>query len=320
MTVLLHLVFLAIGVAILVKSADWFTGAAVEVARRMRIPEIIVGATLVSLATTLPEFAVSFLATWQGKASLAVGNAVGSTICNVGFILGLCAFLSPMVIEQREFVRNGAGLLALVSVFGVLGFAFPEGSRWVGLVMLSCLIAYLGSIVRSATRQRRGVHATTPSTYSIPMTVVLFVVGAAGVVGGSRLMVWSAVHLATRLGVPELVIGLSIVAVGTSTPELVVSIAAILKKQRGLSIGNIIGANILNLAWVIGACSLVSPLPLSDQTRWFDVPVTFLLSILMLIFGATGKQLVRWEGAVLLCIYAAYVTLIFAVFSTAPIS
>jgi cation:H+ antiporter len=299
-----------------VKSADWFTEAAVATARRLDVPEIIVGATIVSLATTLPEFAVSFLAALDGQTDITVGNAVGSTICNVGLILGLCAFLAPMAVAREGFFSSGLGLLVLASIFGVLGYWLPEGSRWVGAVMMACLLVYLVYAVRSslAKRRRRPPEAEEVSG---PRIALLFVVGAIGVVGGSRLMVVCGVHLARLMGVSELVIGLTFMAIGTSTPELVVAVTGILRKHRALSIGNIIGANILNLAWVIGACSLVVPLPVRRQTLVLDIPLMLLLSVLLLVFGLTGSKLSRWEGAVLFVLYASYVAVTFGVFGAA---
>ncbi len=319
MTLLLNLIGLAVGVGILVKSADWFTDAAVEVARKLRIPEIIVGATIVSLATTLPEFAVSFTAALRGQVDMAVGNAVGSTICNVGLILGLCAFIAPMAVTRAGFLPSAVGLLVIAGLFGALGYVFPGGSRWTGIVMLACLVAYLGATLRSSLAHRAATAddaGCTEQGLSNGRIAILFMLGAVGVVGGSRLMVYTGQNLALAMGISELVIALTIMAIGTSTPELVVSLTSIVKKRRGLSIGNIIGANILNLAWVIGACSVVADLPLQRLTLYFDIPVMMILSVLLLIFGLTGHRLSRWEGAVFFAIYALYLILRFTVLQT----
>jgi len=319
-TILAYVVYflgLAIGFLILVKSADWFTDAAVELARRLRIPQIIVGATVVSLATTLPELAVSFLAACQGKVDMAVGNAVGSTICNVGLILGLCAFLSPMAVEQHGFVSSGVRLLIIGLIFGTLGYLRPEGSRWVGVVMVLCLALYLIAQIRTA-RSSRGPIQEGDAYKPWKWIAGFFVAGAMGVVFGSRIVVFCAEHLARAMGVSELAISLTIVAVGTSLPEFVVSLTAIIKKTRSLSIGNIIGANVLNLVWVIGASSLVTPLPLHRQTLVFDIPMMWLFSLLLLFFGRTGARVVRWEGAVLLSIYIVYIIITFTVFRSVP--
>ncbi|MBN2311912.1 MAG: calcium/sodium antiporter [Candidatus Hydrogenedentes bacterium] len=310
----LYLIGLAVAVAILVKSADLFTDAAVEVARRLRIPELIVGATIVSLATTLPEFAVSFTSAVRGQVDFAVGNAVGSTICNVGMILGICAMLSPMGIERKGFLSSGLGLIMLGAIFSVLGYAFPEGSRWMGVVMMACLVAYLAYTVRSALQGRtEPADPATPNMSGLRVGV-LFALGAAGIVGGGTLMVECGARIARLMGVPELIIGLTFLAIGTSTPEFVVSISGIIKKQRALSIGNIIGANILNLAWIIGSCSLVTNLPVRQQTRVLDIPVMLLLSLLLVVFGLTGQRLSRREGAILFAIYVAYLAVMFTVF------
>ncbi|MCP4638908.1 MAG: calcium/sodium antiporter [bacterium] len=315
--VLLLLLGVAVGVAILVKAADWFTEAAVEVARRFRIPEMIVGATIVSLATTLPEFAVSFTATLQGQVDITIGNAVGSTICNIGLILGLCAVLSPMAVARDGFFASCLGLLVLAGIFGALGYVFPDGSRIVGVVMVSCLIVYLAATVRSSLKNRVEASSEHEPGMSVLRICVLFIVGAVGVVGGSRLMVECGVRLAELAGIPQLIIGLTVLAIGTSTPELVVSLTAIVKKRRGLSIGNIIGANVLNLAWVIGSCSLVRPLPVQFQTRVLDIPGMVLLTALLFVFGLSSQRLSRWEGAVLLGGYVTYLAVMFMFFAGA---
>ena len=315
MEIIYHLLILSFGVGILIKSADWFTDASVDVARKFRVPELIVGATIVSLATTLPEFAVSLTATVRGNVAMAVGNAVGSTICNVGLILGLCALISPMGVARSGFLKSGIGLLLIGAIFGALCYIFPEGSRWTGIVMIACLCIYIRSIVLSTLAQQEDEPKSSESQM-LPLAriVLLFVVGAAGVILGSHLMVESAKNLAILFGVPEMIIALTLVAFGTSTPELVVSVTGIIKKHRSLAIGNIIGANILNLAWVIGTCSLVRRIPLQRQNLIFDVPVMFMLSVLLLIFGLTGQRLSRWEGAVFFSIYICYLIITVKVF------
>ena len=304
------------GFLILVKAADWFTNAAVEMARRLRVPQILIGATVVSLATTLPEFAVSFLAACQGKTDMAVGNAVGSTICNAGLILGICAFLSPMVVEQNGFVGSGLRLLVIAGLFGGLGYVFPDGSRWVGAIMILCLVLYVAGNVRAGLIGRNPADEGPSKYRSWAWIAGWFAAGALGVVGGSRLVVFCAEALARYMGVSELVISLTIVALGTSMPEFAVGIAAIVKKTRGLSIGNLIGANVLNLVWVIGASSLVRPLPLQRQTLIFDIPTMWLMSILLVVFGRSDARFARWEGAVLLIVYAGYAVVTFTVFRT----
>lgn len=333
MHLLLYLLGLAVGVALLVRSADWFSDASVSIARRLNVPDIIIGATLVSLATTLPEFAVSFAAALTNQVEMAVGNAVGSTICNIGLILGLCTVLSPMGVARKGFVRSGVGLLILCLIFAALGWTFPEGTRWSGVVLLACLVIYFYTTVRSTLIQRKkdaeeislqklAAETTVDGAKRVAIATELsgsriaayFILGAIGVVGGSKLVVFCAEQLALAAGISKQVIALTLVALGTSTPELVVSLTAIIKKQRGLSIGNIIGANILNLAWVLGACSLVTVIPFNAQNLRFDIPVMLLITVLLFIFGFTGKRLSRWEGAVLMAVYVGYLAVLFTVY------
>jgi cation:H+ antiporter len=315
MPVFLPLILLAVGVAILVKTADLFTDAAVETARRMCVPEMLVGVTLVSIATTLPECSISLLAAARGNVDTAVGNAIGSTICNMALILGLCAVLSPMVISPRTFRLNMSTMLAAMLLFTVLGWLMPGGGRIVGLLMLGVLGYHLLRSMREARNQTDDVPPLPPRGTRTPVLVAQFVLGAAGVVGGSMLVVTGAERLAELAGIPELVISLTLVAVGTSLPELTVSLTAIIKRQRGLSTGNILGANILNLGLAIGGSSLVRPLPLQRQTLVLDLPVMLLLAVILLVFGLTGGRLSRREGTVLLGMYFAYLAVVFTVFA-----
>jgi cation:H+ antiporter len=314
MPVLMPLILLAVGVAVLVKAADLFTDAAVETARRFRVPEMLVGVTLVSIATTLPECSVSLLAAARGNIDTAVGNAIGSTICNMALILGLCALLSPMVIAPRTFRLNMSTMLAAMLLFSGLAWLMPGGGRIVGLLMLGMLAYHFYRSVCEARRHVDDAPPVPPKGTRTPVLAAQFVLGAAGVVGGSLLVVSSAERLAEMAGIPELVISLTLVAVGTSLPELTVSLAAIVKGQRGLSTGNILGANILNLGLAIGGSSLVRPLPLQRQTLVLDLPVMLLLAVTLLIFGLTGGRLSRREGTVMLGIYIAYLAVVFTVF------
>lgn len=339
----LYFLGVAVGVVILAKSADWFTDAAVSIARRLDVPEIIIGATLVSLATTLPEFSVSVTAALAHQVEMAVGNAVGSTICNIGLILGLCIVLAPMGVERKGFLRSGVGLLVLCLLFAFMGWAFPEGTRWTGAVLLACLVICFVTTLRSTSVQRANVAAGARTARAPAYQTMLeriaaesradgvegaapdaemtgariaayFMLGSAGVVWGSSLVVFCAEQLALAAGISKQVIALTLVAFGTSMPELVVSLTAIAKKQRGLSIGNIIGANILNLAWVLGVSSIIAVIPFDAQSLYFDIPVMLFITLLLLVFGATGKKLSRWEGMVLMMVYAAYLAVLFTVY------
>jgi cation:H+ antiporter len=320
--VLGNFVGLALAVLILFKSADIFTDAAVEIATRLRMSHVVIGATIVSFATTLPEFSLSLLATIHNEIDVAVGNAVGSTICNVGLILGICAAIAPMQIERAAFINAGSVLLVLGLLFGMLGLLLPDGSRFIGLVMISFLGIYLASsVVSSLNQRRRTAHdpiedVTATRHRSAFVVALIFLIAALGIAAGTQFMLWCGQNIAEAFSIPPLIIGLTLFAVGTSTPEFIVSLTAILKRRRGISVGNIIGANILNLAWVIGLCSLVRPLPFQVQTRFYDIPVMLLLSVLLLVFGLTGERLARWEGITLLGVYVAYVAVMFVFFRT----
>jgi len=316
-----YLAGLALGAILLVKSADRFTGAAVDIARILRLPEVVIGATIVSFATTMPEFMVSFVAAVQHEPDVAIGNAVGSVICNIGLILGLCAWVAPISVEEGAFRSNSAMLFAFACVFAALGYAFPGGSTLTGVALIACLLFYITVTVFIAGESRTQLVpddvAAVRSSKSLRRMVAIFLLGAAGVVLGSELLVKCAVALAEALGVSKLVISLTIVALGTSLPELTVSVTGLIKGRRSLSLGNIVGANILNLVWVMGCSSMVARIPFSHETLTFHVPAMIVMCGLLMVFGITGERISRREGAALLLVYAAYTAISVLVYGKA---
>ncbi len=312
--------------AAIVKGADWFTDGAVKVARATGIPEVIVGATIVSVATTLPEFTVSSLAAWGGHPGLAFGNAVGSALGNIGFILALACLIRPFRIKRGIFLFQGFFMfLAGTTLFFLAVDA--RVSRADGLVLVTllgvvllCTIVVSRSAVTAKPRRVEGGKRPGPGLYRSHGAQVTgpwhhawcsFLVGAGLVIGGSRVLVASGEYLARLLGIPELVIGLTLVAMGTSLPELVTSLVSTLKGYQGLSVGNIIGANTLDLTWVVFGATLFGEVSLSAQTIFVDLPMMLLFFAGLLFFGLTGGRLERWEGLVLFMAYAFYVGILF---------
>ncbi len=306
------LVFAA-GAALIWKGADWLTGAAAAVAEALGVPRVVVGATLVSVLTTLPEFAVSLSAALMGRPQTAVGNPVGSIVCNLGLVLGLLAVFGQaraerrLVLEQGAFVLAAGGLMAVAAARGALG-GWPAA----GLVALLA-----GFLVVGVVRARRG-SAVEPAAQApadgLARHIFLAVAGGALVAAGSALMVQSGARVARGLGAPELVIALTLVSLGTSLPELVVAVAGLVKRHADLSVGNLIGASFLDMGWALGVAALVKPLPLERQTRALDVPFVLLLAGLVVVFGGLGKGFRRAEGVALLCAYGGYLGVMFGVF------
>ena len=338
-------ILILVGMALITKGGDLFTDSAVAIARATRIPPVIIGATIVSVATTFPEYMVSLTSVLQEQPEFAVGNALGSCCCNIGLIVGTCAILKGILAKKRNEEAGipvnrvtllGPGLFMLTAGFAVWCFSMFENaglmnekgdlvpyalSRWQGAVLAVLLVIYLGYSLRTALKARFETTMTEEGTEveqeireQIGKQFVMFVLGAFLVVLGSRLMVASAAHLAGEFGVPELIVGLTVLAIGTSLPEYTISLMAVIKGHGSLGIGNIIGANVLNICWVVATCSLIKPLPIQPQTIILDGPVMLLLMITMLALGWRRERISMSDGVVLCSIFAVYYVIMFSVF------
>lgn len=326
---ILDLVLFAVAIALISKGADWFTEAAVKIAEATHVPKVIIGATIVSIATTMPEFSVSAIATVQNETDMAIGNAIGSCICNIGLILGTCTLARASTTDKTLLTQQGGFMIGS----GILIFLLTLGGRlgrWGGIILVIGLAAYIYYSVRTAKARRDKAliektveeeDARFPVRPTLRNEIIWFLIGSAFVVGGSRLLVYTGIRLAELLGVPKLVISLTLVALGTSLPEYVTALTATIKGHQELSVGNIIGADILDIVWVLGGCSLIRPLPLNPeppflgfpQTQSLDIPVMFLLMILLVVFGYSKGKLRRWQGGVLFIIYVIYIVVLFTV-------
>jgi cation:H+ antiporter len=299
-----------VGLIFITKGADWFTESAVSISQKSGIPKMIIGATIVSFATTAPEFAVSAYAAYLGHTGLTVGNAVGSAICNAGLILGGVIVLRSIPVEDSSFLKRGAFMIVsalLLIVVSIDGMLTPVD----GILLLVVFVAFLYYNYRLqsllfGTNEEVNEELGEISN-SISKDVVFFVLGAALVVGGSRILIDSGTDIAMWLGVPEMIIGLTLVAFGTSLPELITAISATRKGHNDLAVGNILGANTMDIALILGASSLISELPIQDQSLYYDFPAMLLIMGMIVFFGLTGRKLARWEGAVILATYIAYV-------------
>lgn len=312
MTVILAAALFTLGLYLTMKGGDSFVDAAACIAEASGVPRFIVGATIVSLCTTAPELTVSLLATIQGSTGLAVGNAVGSAACNAGLILGLNVLLAPTLLSAREAQTKGglmvitACLLGVFSMDGLL--SAPES-----LVLLAMLGVFLFMNLRSASQGRQSAQARLRlqpgETFS---TGAKFVAGAAAVVLGAKLMVDNGILLARFIGIPESVIGLTLVALGTSLPELVTALAAVRRHEGSISAGNIIGANIIDLSLVLPACAAMSGggLPVEAAVGLRDLPFTVVIMSIAMLPPMFSGRLRRIQGAALLLVYAWYIWLV----------
>jgi cation:H+ antiporter len=338
-------VLLALGMVVITYGGDLFTESAVAIARATRIPPVIVGGTLVSMATTFPEFMVSFTGAVQDKPDFAVGNALGSCVCNIGLIVGLCGLLNGWVSRKTNDPKGipinrvtilGPGVFMLVA--GLLVYAFswfddggiaPEAgepmtlaiSRWQAGVLALMFVAYLGYSARIAYLSRYEIRGSEAEAEAeefrrhLALEFLYFLLGAAVVVIGSRMLIANAEKTAADLGVPPLWIGLTVLAIGTSLPELTISVLAVVKRHGSLGLGNIIGANILNIGWVMASCAAWSPLRIREQTVLLDGPVMLLLMIVMLAGAYRRERVSPRLGCWLFGIYIAYFVAIATLFN-----
>lgn len=306
------------GLLLVVKGGDLFVSAAVRLAESLHVPRVVIGATLVSLATTTPELVVSGMAGAQGAPDLAVGNAIGSCICNIGLILGLTAVLKHVDVHP-PLLRT-----PLLAMFGFAALLFLmtldfELARWQGLLLIGCGIAYFAyDFIRHArmAEPAKQVEATDIATTLIERARLLrgqagriaqFVLGAVLVVAGSRLLVEAAVDVASALGVPNMIVGLTVIAVGTSLPELVTAITSSRKDVSDIAVGNVLGANIANLTFIVGTAAALTKVRLNSATELFNFPALLVILGLLLWVLLTGRRVTRREGAMLLTAYGVYI-------------
>jgi len=317
----LQLLLLLVGIALIIKGGDLFVSASVRIAAFLNVPRVVIGATLVSLATTSPELVVSLVSGVKGESGLAIGNAVGSCICNIGLILGVMALIKHIDVHPAV-LRNG--LLAMFFLGAVLlGLTMDLGlSRWQGLLMMALGLAYFTyDLVRNLRKQRPALQAEAAAIekelgayrrfLKTKMgTATQFAVGAAVVVLGSKLLVDSAVFIASALGVRPIIIGLTVVAVGTSLPELVTAITSSRKNVSDLAIGNIIGANIANLTVIVGTAAAINEVTMTRATQLLNFPALLAMMLLLVLVIFTARRVTRREGVVLLTAYAVYIAVL----------
>lgn len=311
MELAIAVVLFLLGVLLIVKGGDYFVDAAAWIAEVSGIPKVIVGATVVSLATTLPEVIVSLMAAFQGKTDMAIGNAVGSVTANAGLILGVSLLFAPLVIRRKDYTLKG---LLMVSAVVVLALFSSSGTlSSVGSILLFCIfVIFIIENIRSAKANAVPARPERPDRKEIRTNVIKFLVGTAGIVIGADLLVDNGSIIATRLGVPEGIIAVTMVAIGTSLPELVTAITALVKKEGSLSAGNIIGANIIDTTLILPLCRLASggSLPFSAQSLALDIPFCLAIAAIAIIPTLIQSKFARWQGGCMLATYMAYLVMV----------
>jgi len=309
--VLTSIGLIVLGLVLLVVGAEALVAGASRLAAAVGISPLVVGLTVVAFGTSAPELAVSLDAAWSGSADIAVGNVLGSNICNVLLILGLSALAAPLVVHGR-IVRIDTPLMVVFSL--LVWWMASDGAigRLEGALLFAGVIAYTATQVIVGRREAgAAVTAGVEPVRGKPLVNVLqLLVGLALLVGGARSLVAGASEIARALGLSELVIGLTIVAGGTSLPELATSVLAAMRGQRDIAVGNVVGSNIFNLLCVLGGAALASPgpIPISAQALAFDFPIMVAVMLACLPVFFSGRIIARWEGALFLGYYALYTT------------
>ena len=316
---ILDIILTIVGAALVLVGADKLTDGSVALARRFSIPEMVIGLTIVAFGTSLPEFIVSLFASIQGAPAMSIGNIVGSNLFNTLMIVGVSAVVCPIVISRATVAKDiplsllasiALPALALDTVFSgsADGDILSHGDGIVLLCFFAIFMAYTFSMAKSGRID--GVGETSEgatSQLSGWRTTLYIVLGIAGLIGGGELFVDGACGIARSLGVSEAVIGLTLVAGGTSLPELATSVVAARKGKSDIAIGNVVGSNLFNIFWILGMCATVSPLAVQG-IRPADFAVLVASMVLFWLFARTKHRVARWEGAVLVACYAAYLT------------
>jgi cation:H+ antiporter len=308
-----------IGFILLVWSADRFVAGAAATAADLGASSLIIGLTIVGFGTSAPEILISSLSAWQGNPGLAVGNAIGSNIANMALILGAAAVIAPMVVDSG-ILRREMPMLVGVMLLTLLLLWDLSLSRLDGTILLLALVGVMYWLIRQSMRDGSdflGGEYDEEIPHDMPMKTALMwtAVGLTVLVASSQLLVWGAVEIATWLGMSDLVIGLSIVAIGTSLPELATSVAAAMKREHGIALGNVIGSNIFNSLAVLGLPGLIAPHAIAPEVLSRDMSVQFAVTLLAIAmaarwFGRPGR-INRTEGGILLVCFVAYQVMLF---------
>ena len=314
---LLSVLLFLVGLLCLIKGGDWFVEGASALARRFHLPELLIGATVVSIGTTLPEVMVSTMSAVSGHGEIAYGNAIGSVICNAALIAAITIAVRPGPVDPKTLRTPVAFFFAAAAIYCVAAYGFGKFTRPMGLVMLALFVAYMAANVaqmKRAPAPAEGPSETAEAEMTMAKTLVLLVAGAVLIAVGADLLVDNGTRIAQELGVPESVIALTFVALGTSLPELVTAITSLVKGCSDLSLGNIVGANVFNLVLVSGMSVTIAPFTIPQSSTLFgvnsslvlDLPVMLAVMVIMCLPALLRGKLSRAQGVGLLCLYAAF--------------
>lgn len=312
---MIPIVLFAVGLLCLIKGGDWFVDGAAAIARRLRVPDLLIGATVVSIGTTLPEVMVSTTSAVGGHGEIAYGNAIGSVICNAALIAAITIAVRPGKIDAKALRTPVFFFFAAAVIYASTAWLTGYFSRSIGLILLALFVLYMAVTVAQARRASlSAVRGTAEEAVSVPRALMLLAVGAVLIAVGADLLVDNGILIAQALGVPESVIALTFVALGTSLPELVTAITSLVKGHGSLSLGNVVGANLFNLVLVSGVSVTLAPFQIPQGARIagvsaslvLDLPVMFLVMLVLTVPALAKGRLFRGQGVLLLAVYAAF--------------
>ncbi len=319
MNILLNVVLLLVGFVALIKGADFFVEGSAAVAKKLHVPGVIIGLTIVAMGTSAPELAVSISAGLTGSNEIAISNVIGSNIFNLIVVLGVCAVMAPVAVDKSIMKRDFPFSIAITLLLAVfISDMILTGksvitdtqaraggiSRWEALIFIILFAGYILITVRSAIKNRQTQQEEIEDMSGIKCAVYILG-GIAAVVIGGQLVVNSAREIALFCGMSETLVGLTIVAIGTSLPELVTSIVASSKGQNGMAVGNVVGSNIFNILLILGVSSFIHPIS-AGMFSLIDICILLVMNVCVFIFATTGKKINRYEGAAMVLMYVAY--------------
>ena len=311
---LIPVLLFIVGLLFLIKGGDWFVDGASALARRFHLPELLIGATVVSIGTTLPEVMVSTMSALSGHGEIAYGNAIGSVICNAALIAAITIAVRPGKVDPKTLKMPVLFFFAAAAIYCVAAYGFGKFTRPMGFIMLAMFVAYMASNIHQMKNAPAEEHEEEEETMPLPRMLMLLVLGAVLIAMGANLLVDNGTLIAQALGVPESVIALTFVALGTSLPELVTAITSLIKGHSDLSLGNVVGANVFNLVLVSGVSVALAPFTVPQSATIFgmnsslvlEIPVMIAVMVLLTAPTLVKGKLSRVQGVALLVIYAVF--------------
>ena len=311
---LIPVLLFIVGLLFLIKGGDWFVDGASALARRFHLPELLIGATVVSIGTTLPEVMVSTMSALSGHGEIAYGNAIGSVICNAALIAAITIAVRPGRVDPKTLKTPVAFFFAAAAIYCIAAYVFGRFTRVMGIIMLATFVAYMAVNVLQMKNTPAGEQEASEEEMPLAKTLILLVLGAVLIAVGANLLVDNGTLIAQALGVPESVIALTFVALGTSLPELVTAVTSLVKGHSDLSLGNVVGANVFNLVLVSGMSITLAPFTIPQSATLFginsslvlDLPVMLAVMLILTVPALVKGKLNRAQGILLLAIYAAF--------------